>query len=389
MTNFSYPHIEDYIEIIAGYRLPNGKNNSSIFITPDPLISLARYDVKVIESLADQTLSKKVAYSDRQSKLAVQLVLKYERQLLKHNINIDPARVPVFRMPIREIDRTSLIWLDADRIKIKFPYDNKLIDQVRETAKVSPGRIFFSREERVWAADLTEHNLNWIYTFATANRFNIDDSVRNLMNKVLSVESTPYAIELAPSEGGLTITNAANSLIEYINEHLGGFVDDNLLRLIDYAPILGYTVNTTIEEVVNTAYGKNFWKLCSNREIKVEHHNNQIVDIVKYAKETNRFPIYIYEPDLSGRLLTGISRLYSTNEIAFLKDGTVTDSTKIVYATKIPKKDVGTIPLLVSSAGMMFGGDKEIWLQNAEKVVFFSKEVYNKQKRGREVCKLD
>ena len=62
---------------------------------------------------------------------------------------------------------------------------------------------------------------------------------------------------------------------------------------------------------------------------------------------------------------------------------------KVIYTNKIPRQPVDRIPLLVSSAGMLHGGDRQIWIQTAEKVVYFAKEVYNKATKGTTVCKLD
>jgi hypothetical protein len=71
-------------------------------------------------------------------------------------------------------------------------------------------------------------------------------------------------------------------------------------------------------------------------------------------------------------------------------DTNITEDVKIVYTTKIPRTPLtGRIPLLISSAGMLFGGDRQIWIQGAEKVVYFSKDVYNKTTKGQDVCKLD
>jgi hypothetical protein len=61
-----------------------------------------------------------------------------------------------------------------------------------------------------------------------------------------------------------------------------------------------------------------------------------------------------------------------------------------MYTTKIPRTQIDRIPLLITSAGMLFGGDRQIWVQNAEKVVYCTTDVYNKNKdKGHKVCKLD
>jgi hypothetical protein len=50
---------------------------------------------------------------------------------------------------------------------------------------------------------------------------------------------------------------------------------------------------------------------------------------------------------------------------------------KYIHCTA-PIRDI-KIGLLISSAGMMFGGDKTLMVQNSEKVVYCAAEVYNKK----------
>lgn len=395
MAQYTYPHVEDYIEVIAGFKNVAGKPSYSIFQMPESLLSLARYDVKMLESLAEQTLNRNTGYTDKQAKLAVDIVLKYERQLAKHNIGIEPVKVsPQFRFPIRQIDRTSRVWVEDNQICIRFPYRTETIETVREQARESLGRVQFDRERRIWLAELTEYNLNWVYAFSRQNNFTVDPSVTNLMDQILAVEQQGYAIELEAGAERLAIKNSTNTLDEYIEQELGGFSTDNLLTLVDQAPILGYTVNKVIEEVVIEAYGTRFWSLCTNRELKVDslgEYEHQIAEIVKYATETQRWPVYIYEPDLSSRITMLMIRHFGAGQVANLDRGDViTDDTRLVYCTKIPKNPVKRIPLLISGAGMMFGGDRQVWLQTAEKIVYFTKEIYNKNnKKGKEVCKLN
>lgn len=395
MTTHSHTHVEDYIEIIAGYRLPNGTLNRSIFLTPDALISLARYDVKVIESLAEQGINN-TAYTDKQAKLATDLVIKYERQLARHQIDITNIKNnPEFRMPLRVIDRTSKVWVEEEKICIKFPYVPEIIESMREQVKTSCGAIKFIKERKIWQAELTEYNVNWAHTFGQAHRFEIDPSLTEYMDILIAAEQTPYKIELQAGAEVMSINNATNSLNTYVEEKLGGFSTDNLLTLVDNAPILGYTVDPVIEEVVIEAYGTRFWSLCSNRELKVDTmtSHNLVKDIATYAQATNRFPIFVYEPDMSDRLLNEFNRFFpgSMVRLSNQKSSTVEvgPDVKVIYTNKIPKQPFDRIPLMVSSAGMVFGGDRQMWIQNAEKVVYFTKEVYNKGVKGREVCKLD
>ena len=394
-NTYSYPHIEDYIEIIAGYKDPSGKPKYSIFQLPESSINLARYDVKVVESFAEQAHNS-VAFTDRQAKLATDLVIKYERQLFKLGVDITPVKTEAkFRLPLREIDRTSRVWVEDDIIKLKFPYIATVIESIRDESKSSRGAIKWQHDKKYWAADLTEHNVNWVYTFAQQHNFEIDPTLKQTMDLLLATETTSYKIELRADSDTLTITNAHDTLTEYVNEHLGGLTTDNLLTLVDNAPILGYAVDRVIEEVVIEAYGTRFWSLCANRELKVDSMTNQtlVKSIADYAHATNRFPIFVYEPDLSDRLLNEFNKYFAGQMIRLgnqkTNSITIDEKVKVIYCTKIPKYSFDRIPLMISSAGMMYGGDRQMWIQTAEKVVYFTKDVYNKHSKGPDVCKLD
>ena len=392
MPQFKHPHVEDYIEIIAGYREPNGKSNYSIFTVGESPLSLARYDMKVVPSLAEQTIAGK-GFTDKQAALAVQLVIKYERQLNKLGLDIGPVHTPQYRISLREIDRESRVWVDGDIIKLKFPYDVKLIEAVRDASKESKGGIHFNREHRVQELALTEWNVNWVYTFAKVNNFVVDPSLETMMQMLLTAEQTPYAIELAYNDSILGINNAPNSLVDYVSDNIGF---DNLLRLIDYAPILGYTVSKPIQDIVIEQCGTRFWSLCANRELKVDPTTSRhlVKDLAEYAQQTDRFPIYVYEADMSDRLLNEFEKCFPGQVLRLGNQKTATITVdpeiKVIYTTKIPRTPLtGRIPLLVSSAGMLHGGDRQIWIQTAEKIVYFAKDVYTKNSKGPEVCKLD
>lgn len=392
MAQYKHQHVEDYIEIIAGYRDANGKSNHNIFTIAEPIISLARYDMKIVPSLAEQSIGGQ-GYTDKQAKLATELILKYERQLSKLNIDVTPIRTPEFRLPIRTIDRQCRVWIDNDVIKLKFPYNAQLIDTVREATKTSKGHFAFNRTTRVYDVALTEWNLNWVHSFAVSNQFEVDHTIKTAMDILLAAEKTPYAIELIYDNDTLKIINAPTSLNEYIDTNLGGFALENILQLIDYSSILGYTINSDISADVTRNLGQRFWNLCINRAVKVNSLTNSTVikDIVDYATLTNRFPIFVFEPDLSDKLKTEFNKFFP-NQIHILnsnKDIPIDYSAKVIYTTKIPRRSIDRIPLMISSAGMLHGGDRQIWIQNAEKVVYFAKEVYTSTSKGSEVCKLD
>ena len=70
-----FPHVEDYLEIINGNRDSVTGKLFSIFERIDPIVSLARYDVKVINSMATASAIGN-ALTDKQAELACKLILK-------------------------------------------------------------------------------------------------------------------------------------------------------------------------------------------------------------------------------------------------------------------------------------------------------------------------
>ena len=149
---------------------------------------------------------------------------------------------------------------------------------------------------------------------------------------------------------------------------------------MDYSSILGYTINKDLADAVINEYGPRFYNLLSNREIKINPNTlvqgNDFGSVLDYADALQRWPVVVYEPDLSGRMLTKLRNRYGDD-----LEG------KYIHTIK-PVHNLKTIPLLISSAGMVFGGDKQMMLQSAEKIVYFSAEVYNKNKHSTKIKKL-
>ena len=72
--------------------------------------------------------------------------------------------------------------------------------------------------------------------------------------------------------------------------------------------------------------------------------------------------------------------ILEADEIVQLKNANeldITDRTKVVHIVKPVRGH--RVPLLVSTAGMIYGGEKEYMVQEAEKIVYCTAEVYNKR----------
>jgi len=382
--------IEDYIEVIAGERDPATGKLVGGWLN-DPLISLARYDVNVVNKMSEQVRAG-TALTERQGTLAQKIILNYRRQLAQKGVDVTPMETPVYRHPLRSMDYSCSLTVRDDVLWLKFPFQSALIDQLRAFSKDSQGMCQWNPEDKVWKIALTEYNLTWTATFASMNKFEIDSSVQELVDLLLTAEQTEYRIELYVDGEQLQLRNAPEALIEYVESHIGSLTFGNLLRLADYSSILGYTLHPELETALAQEYGYRFAHLLTNRELKLDPAtmlaDDNFASVIDYAITCDRLPVYVYEPDMSYKLLSRVKLMFTDEEIVEVKHtailSTVDSKTKVVYITK----PVDTlIPLLISTAGMIYGGEKEIMVQQAEKVVYCAADVYNK-KLNREITSL-
>ena len=381
MKKFSY--VEEYIEIINGDRSPLTGKIYPLFDGTAPIVNLARYDVSIVDSMS-QAVQVGKALTDRQAELAVKIILKYRKQLAARDIDVSPVENPKYRLPIRTIDRRRILSLDGDSIMLQFPFDNKLIDNNRELAKISQGSWKFDGDAKVWRLAITETNVVAVGGFARNNDFEIDPAFIKLEQLVLECETVSYSIELKSTDAGYTISNAPDSLLEYIKENID---INNVDQLVDHAGIFEYSVDPDIEDHVISKYSPRIYNLMVNKESRyvppVDDHI--LEDIIDYAKITNRFPIYVYEPDLSDRLYNKCMMYLNEDSIQKIQHGKTAptaDAQVICFHKYNPRWD-NRIPLLLSSAGIMHGGEKTLLLQRAEKVVYFAADVYNNIKGRR------
>ena len=388
----TYATVEDYLEVIVGYRDPvTGKLGSGFFFGATPIINLARYDVDVLNSMANTTANND-SLTQRQADLLCKLIMKYRRQLTNHSIDVAPVAEPRWRNPIRPMDYRRRVSVVDNTIQVKFPYDVTLIEEFRRFGKDSQGRSQWDRDQKVWINDITEYNVSWIYTWATHHGFEVDTEVCNLFQIVQSCEHRPYAIELVWSVTGLDITNASDSLREHIQQHLGGFAEDNLLRLIDHSGPLGYTVSEEIAQAVRAEYGMKFYSLLSNRELKVLPDGQEPTDldaILDYADTMQRWPVVCFEPDLFGAMLNKLRARYPAELISANPAGLPTATEPRYIHTTKGLRNIDRIPLLITAAGLIFGGDRAMMIQNAEKIVYAAQDVYTKGQTNKKVRTIE
>ncbi|NBP16954.1 hypothetical protein EBU95_21670, partial [bacterium] len=216
------PYIEDYILLMG----------QDPFAWPPnaPLITLARYDENIIQSMYDQ-INRGLGFTDKQAVLAHKLVTKYHRQWGQNGYDVTgQIKNAKFKFPIRNIDRSKRIDIKDKFIHILFPYEQDVISVIRSSVSEVPGECYFDKELRLWVTSLIEPRIRWAKEFGDKYNFEFTETFLQVLSKVNAI--TDYRIELCRINGQLTITNAADSLNDYIESQVG-MSDSNLIKLID------------------------------------------------------------------------------------------------------------------------------------------------------------
>jgi len=362
----TFPHVEDYLELLSSDRWMTSLPPLSSRIE----IKLARYDVQIVDNMSWQTATG-TGLTDRQAELAASLVLKYRRQFAKFGIDVSPVENPVFRIPVRTIDRSRMVYLEHDIIKIKFPYDTTMVADLRKFKETSQGRLEWHHDLKVWHCAVTEWNINWLVTWALQRGFDVGPEVLTLFDQILQAEKQSYAIQLVRTGDTYQVTHAAETLQAYIDQHLG----NDLIKLVDHAGVLGYTVSADILEYCQQHYGPVLEHIGTRHITYLSPDSDMMSWLFEYAHLTGRYPICIYDPKLFDLDLSGFS---SEEILMFDQNGRPNrlhydiNDVKIVYARKIPDNWQHRIPLLASTVEMMYGGRKLDWISRAEKIVYFS-----------------
>lgn len=375
----TFPYIEDYLELLGGYTTSNGLHCQ---------IKLARYDISIVGNMSSNT-SYGQSLTDRQADLAVKLILKYRKQFLKHRVDVTPAENPRYRLPLRKVDRTATARVENDLVVLRFPYNRPMIDQLQDQRTVSKGRMEYFRKDREWQIALTEPNVKWIFEWCSVNNFEIDPQLQELYDIVESAEATPYEIKLIKTDTGYVITNASPSLNQYIEQELGGFVSDNTINLIDNAGRMGYTIDDIIWQqdlMISNPMRSALEYIGGKHRCYIDPDPTMIDWILDYAELTDRYPIYIYDPNSNDHFQTSINERFDSTEIViFDKLGQTStrhytpESVKIMYAIKIPTSwnmpSNSKIPLVISTVEMMYGGRRMDLINKAEKVVYYCNKL--------------
>ena len=367
-----YPDIETYIEVIAGWRDILGK--TAHFWPSGPILKMAEFDEKFVSSMGEQ-LSVHKAMTDRQAATSERIIATYAMQLLARGIEQPDHKN--YKFGIRTINRHSCLTLADNKLKFKFPFNADMVNSIKEFAKTSQGHVRWNSDEMVWEFANTEYNLSWAVTLAQSRHIEVASNCLELFNRIIEVEATPYKIELV-YDGKFSITNAPDSMVEYI-EKSSGF--DNIYSLVDMAGALSFSISDDIYKPMVSELGETFMKLCTSHTVGIPVTNN-LSEILEWAIAVNRLPICVYAPNFTKPRLGCLPDYFAEDEIQIIaptehipKPFKVDPRVKVIYTTQVIPEWEERLPLLISQVNLMHGTAKRAFTEVAEKVVYHCQQL--------------
>jgi len=381
----TFSTVEDYLEVLAGKRELDGSVLSSNMLFMNwhdfkPIISLARYDVNFLDSVTDTTLAGN-PLTDRQADLAVKILKKYQRQLAQKGIDTTPLSSPRYRHALRLIDRSRRCYIDGENLVVRFPYDSAMIQQLRDLLQNRQGSAVFDKNRKEWIIAPSEYNVNFIVAWAQANGFDIDPALHKLMDQILIEEKREYLIQLRKaSHDRLEITHAEQSLLDYIHSQSLELTMEHAFRLVDLAPLLGYSVHPALIQELEGTVGSDVMVFAINRFYELSGDYSQLNRVLRYARLVNRLPVVVFDSSAKNtfQVYQEILGMDTESGLMDLGNRSIDDwssvQADVIFASRVPKAS-GTIPLLISHSGMLIGGEKQLMLQNSEKIIYFEKKL--------------
>lgn len=252
-------------------------------------LNLNKWDLQAVHSLSNQ-VSQGTAFTEKQRILSLR-ILKKQISDLSAVLSIDLSAFlsnPTFKYPVRVISNSKTMTVAANEtfgkvIKVSFPYDEKIIESIREK-KSQLDFSSWNQEEKVWVFSLSEKNINFLWTLSKDHAFEIDETLADYMQQMTKIfdqpedhvpmlvidEDCPKFINVSKYVPPCTSKDILSALFEA--RKCGIFTWDDR---VEYFLTHG-NINTFTKNFLSSDPGKHFHLNCKNNEI------DNLADIVKH-----------------------------------------------------------------------------------------------------------
>jgi predicted peroxiredoxin len=283
--------VEDTIEILSG-------------VMPRPVnIRIDITDIKIITSLGRQLL-RNVALTDRQLELSLKKIEKYRHGLEQCGIAVDEVlTLKTLRMPIRELDRTQMIYLDTDSvtnkpvIRVKYVFSKKFAEI---WANVEDQLTIHQQfDKNIKQSTYTEKNLYAIVKALSPLGFDVSDEIQEIYKKIEEILEKPenYVPYLDLENDTVVVRNVNNRCKEFLENKFEIVTDANLLEFINTAKNAGISLKSQklVKKISEISSNDLLKKICidSATRFRVSPNKTSVDDIASTINTLNQWPLVV------------------------------------------------------------------------------------------------
>jgi hypothetical protein len=263
------------------------------------------YDLKMIESF-DQQINRSLALTEKQADMALRILKRYETQIssqLKTNVALF-LTTPQFKFGKRVINQEKTVKISKDLkrdhkvIRVSFPYDEKLVECIKEYKKISNAltmqqfapsanqSVEWDITERTWNFYLYEEHVDWLWQNLSNKNFVFDQDLQNFVSEIEQIKnSMGNYIPMVISEG---------ENFKFVNTHqsIPQPTSNDLLEVLFFAKKYGiYCWDEKIDNALNNNSTSDFTKQVLRANLGKELPKNDVkitsddlLDTIKYSK---------------------------------------------------------------------------------------------------------
>jgi hypothetical protein len=241
-------------------------------------ISLGTYDRKFLSSLQTMYVTAQKPVTTNQSNLLSRIILRYKRQLLKHEITVDEANsLPWTHDPIPslpEFTETHLILVD-DELILRSPYKTNFVKDFRKLEIYGK----WEQEDRFWRIPANTFTLREVKKCIEHHypKINYCDQLTALLKDIDSLSEKDYWDPTYVNKNGnfyvAPITESLHNAIEKIPLDIEF---KNITRLVSS----GINIDSSVTELCRSKYSDKEINFVKSPVATIEYLDPQLSDLL-------------------------------------------------------------------------------------------------------------
>lgn len=255
-----------------------------------------RYDSTLVQSFYEQINYKNLGFTEKQSAIMLKISKSYKQQINAH-LGKDISALldnPQFKFSIRTISLVKNISTNIDErtIKVKFPYEEKLVNEIKKV-KSEFSRADWNSDEKLWVFSLEDKVINFLSPWIENYNFIADKEFKNFANQIETITSN--------IENYVPMLTYDGKNTKYINVHgsVPELVSNDILTSVFQARRAGIitwdnNVEQALEEYNENEIVKKFIKSEPSAAFSINLEENSILDLKAIVK--NLLPCIVTVP---------------------------------------------------------------------------------------------